>query len=78
MDVHVPKTGEQEFSGGVDGARGFWDLCRCSCAHDRNAASFDENGLVRLRRTAGGIDDGDVRDCELRGWLRPGERSDDE
>jgi len=60
MDVHVPKTGEQEFSGGVDGARGFGNLDRCSRAHPSDVAGLDENSLIRLRRATSGINDGDV------------------
>jgi hypothetical protein len=78
MDVHVPEAGEQEFSRGVDGARSLGDFGCCCCADGRDAAGFDENGLVRLRWPTRAIDDGDVRDCELRGWLRRGERSNDE
>jgi hypothetical protein len=41
MDVHVPKAGEQEFSGSIDGARGLWYFDCCCCTDGRDAASFD-------------------------------------
>jgi len=41
MDMHVPKAGEQEFSGGIDGARGFGNLDRRRRAHGGDASAFD-------------------------------------
>ena len=78
MNVHVPKTGQQEFSGGVDGARGFGDFDFCCRPHGSDAAGLNENGLVGLRWAAGGINERDVRDGELRRWLRRGERRNEE
>jgi len=78
MDMHVPKAREQEFSGGVDGARGFGNLDRCPRAHPSDVAGLDQNGLIRLRRAASGIDDGDVGYGQLGRGLRRGERWHDE
>ena len=68
MDVHVPEAGEKKFSGGVDGARGLGNFYLCSGSDGGYAVAFDKNGLVELRRVAGGIDESDVRDGEL--WWR--------
>jgi len=62
MDVHVPETGEKKLSGRVDGASGFGDLDVCCGSDGGYAAAFDKNGLVELRRVAGGIDESDVCD----------------
>jgi hypothetical protein len=62
MDVHVPEAGEKKFSGGVDGARGLGNFYLCSGSDGGNALAFDKNGLIELRRVAGGIDESDVRD----------------
>ena len=43
-----------------------------------DAARLDENGLVELRRAAGGIDEGDVCDSKLGGRFRRKERRNDE
>ena len=74
VDMHVPKAGEQEFSGGVDDARGFGNLDRRSAAYLSDVAGLDENGLIRLRRAARGVDDRDVGYGQLARRLRRGER----
>lgn len=78
MDVHVPETRKQELSGGIDGVSSFRELEFCRGADGDDAAGFDENGLVRLRRASGGIDDRDVDDGKLRRRLRRKEGWNDE
>jgi hypothetical protein len=60
MDMHVPKTGKKEPSGGIDGARGFGNLNSRRGSDGGDASTLNEDSLIRLKRTAGAIDERDV------------------
>ena len=78
MHVHVPKTRQQEFSGGVDGARSFGDFDFCSFPHSGDAPGVNQDSLIWLRWAAGGIDERYMRNCKLRRRLRRWRRWHDE
>src|SRR5262245_54425780 len=57
MDVHVPETGDQELAAGIDYSRAFRDRYFAIFPEISNLGVGDDNSHIRLRRTAGNIDD---------------------
>jgi hypothetical protein len=79
VDVHVPKTRQQEFSGTIDGTCGFGHLDRRRSTDSGDVASFNQDGLIGLWRSAGGVDDRHVGYGEpCRRLLRRDRRNDEE
>jgi hypothetical protein len=60
VNVHVPKSGEQEFAASIDDSGGFIDFDFSGGTERGYAAAGNDDGLIRLWRAAGSVDDRDM------------------
>src|SRR5215813_8910408 len=60
MDVHVPKTGDQELAAGIDYSPALRDRYFASFSEISNVGAGDDNSHIGLRGPACNIDDREV------------------
>ena len=64
VHMHIPQAGNEEFAVSVDDVGCFIELDSRDRTDRGNSASDDDHGLIRLRSSAGSVDDADMLEDE--------------